>query len=291
MIPIIFDGKALAGEKEKVLAKRVEGFKTRTGITPKLVSFLVGDNPASKLYLRLKAEVAERVGIEFEKREFTPEAGLETILASVRQVNDDKSVHGIMIQLPLPKDLEIVPPLAGSRHGGRNWKLEILGAIAPRKDVDCLTPENLGLLLMGEPRFLPATVRAILTIAQGSRLKAQGSNAIIVGASNIVGKPLAIMLSTMGATVTVCRSTTGNLSDFTKGADILVSATGVPGLIKKEMIKRGAVVIDVGAPKPDVDPAVGEVASFLTPVPGGVGPLTVISLLENTLDAAERQTP
>jgi len=159
--------------------------------------------------------------------------------------------------------------------------------INPLKDVDCLTPENFGLLAMGKPRFLPATVRGIMTIIENWKLKIGNLNVCVVGASNIVGKPLVLHLSNLGATVTICRSKTKNLKKYTSQADLLVSATGVPGLIKKDMVKKGAVVIDVGSLVGDVDfENVAQIASFITPVPGGVGPMTVVSLLENLFQAA-----
>lgn len=275
---MIFEGKKLANEKEKVLQEQVKRLVGKLGFAPKLVAILVGNNPASQIYLRLKGEAAQRIGIDFEKKEFPEDVDPQEVIAEIKRVNQDDRVWGIMVQLPLPKE-----------SGIRNQELGILGTIAPAKDIDCLTPHNLGLLAMGQPKFLPATVRAVLTIIQNSRLAAkqakfiiQNSNVVVVGRSNIVGKPLALILTNLGATVTVCHSKTKNLSDFIRKAEILISATGIPGLIKKEMVKKGAVVIDVGSPKGDVDfEEVKKVASFITPVPGGVGPLTVVSLLEN----------
>jgi methylenetetrahydrofolate dehydrogenase (NADP+)/methenyltetrahydrofolate cyclohydrolase len=180
------------------------------------------------------------------------------------------------------------PPkaVAKCKSQNENLKFKILSAINPLKDVDCLTPENFGLLAMGKPRFLPATVKAILEIIKVSGFRLQASSIVIVGASNIVGKPLALHLSNLGATVTICRSKTKNLEKYTRQADLLVSATGVPKLIKKDMVKKKAIVIDVGFPVGDVDfENVSKVASFITPVPGGVGPLTVVCLLENVFQA------
>jgi len=284
---VIFDGKKLAAKKEKILAKKVADFKKTTGITPKLVAVMVGENPASELYLRKKSQAAERVGINIEIFKLNK---LIELIKLIRERNKDKKTHGIMIQMPI-KIQNPIRQLADKIQNKlkiRNSKFEILGAIAPSKDVDCLTPENFGLLAMGKPRFLPATVRGIMTIIENCKLKIENLNTCIVGASNIVGKPLALHLSNLGATVTICRSKTKKLGEYTQKADLVVSATGVPNLIKKDMVKKGAVVIDVGSPVGDVDfENVSKVASFITPVPGGVGPLTVISLLENVFQAGE----
>lgn len=278
---IIFDGKKLAAEKEKILAKQGATFRKKFGIPPKLVAIIVGGNPASRLYLKVKEKAAKRVGIDFEKKEFPVSADPEQVILQIKNLNSDESIHGILVQLPLPKKLSII-----------HYPLSIIGAIAPSKDVDCLTPGNLGRLMIGQPRFLPATVKAVIEIITirdrnsfASLEDLKGKNVVVVGAGNLVGKPLAIHLKNLGATVTVCDEFTKNLAEFTKKAEILISATGIPGLIKKEMVKKGAVVIDVGSPKPDVDfKNVAQVASFITPVPGGVGPMTVVSLLENLLE-------
>jgi len=280
---VFFDGKKLAAKKEKILAKKVAEFKKATGITPKLVAVMVGENPASELYLRKKSQAAKRVGIEIEIFKLNK---LIELIKLIREKNKDKKTHGIMIQMPIKMQN------AKCKMQNDNSKLKIdqtkiLAMVNPQKDVDCLTPENFGLLAMGKPRFLPATVRGIMTIIENWKLKIENLNTCIVGASNIVGKPLALHLSNLGATVTICRSKTKNLEKYTRRADLLVSATGVPKLIKKDMIKKGAVVIDVGSPVGDVDfENVSQIASFITPVPGGVGPLTVVSLLENLFQAA-----
>jgi len=278
---IIFDGKKLAAEEERILKEKVDRLKTK-GVIPKLVSILIGENPESELYLGLKKKAAERVGIKMEIAKFSEKVRSDEVIKYIENLNKDQKVHGIMVQLPLPKSLEV-----------RNLKLEILGSIAPSKDIDCLTPQNLGLLMMGKPRFLPATVKSVIKIIHSSKFIIHSSNVCIVGGSEIVGKPLAMVLSDAGATVSLCRSATKNLKEFTKKADILISATGVPGLIKKEMIKKGAIVIDVGIKMSnikivgDVEKEVKEVAEFLTPVPGGVGPVTVVSLLENLVESLE----
>jgi len=256
----IFDGQKLAKEKEEKLKAEIKKVK----IKPKLVVVLVGDDPASRLYVELKKEAAERVGIDFELKKFKKSISQDSIIAYIQEKNGEKATSGIMVQLPLPKNFD---------------EFKIRRSIHPFKDVDCLHPKNLGMLLLGKPTYYPAAVKAVLAIIKNLK----GRKVVIVGASNLVGKPLAMVLSNLGATVTLCRSTTRNLAKHTKMADILVSATGKPGLIKKEMVKKGAVVIDVGETKGDVEEDVAQVASFLTPVPGGVGPVTVVSLLENVV--------
>ena len=282
---VIFDGKRLAAEKEKILSQKVAEFKKTTGITPKLVAVMVGENPASELYLRKKSEAAQRVGMDIEIFKLNK---LIELIKLIREKNKDKETHGIMIQMPI-KIQNPIRQLADKIQNSKfkNNQIEILSVINPLKDVDCLTPENFGLLAMEKPRFLPATVRGIMTIVENWKLKIENLNVCVVGASNIVGKPLALHLSNLGATVTICRSKTKNLGEWTREADLIVSATGVPGLIKKDMVKKGAVVIDVGSPVGDVDfENVAKIASFITPVPGGVGPMTVVSLLENLFQAA-----
>lgn len=296
---MLFDGKKFAAEKEERLRLKVAKLRQK-GIIPKLVSILIGENPEGELYLKLKKRAAERVGIEFEEIKFEEKVKSDEVVGFIKSLNSNPKIQGIMVQMPIKMKNEKF----------QNDQGRILSAINPLKDVDCLTPENLGLLMMGRPRFLPATVRAVLEILNQALNKfpitnyqllitkrwLAGKNACVVGASEIVGKPLVMLLSELGATVTICRSTTKDLSEFTKKADILVSATGMPGLIKKEMVKKGVVVIDVGTKRlkisdfkfkivGDVESAVSEIASFLTPVPGGVGPVTVICLLENLVEA------
>ncbi len=282
----IFNGKTSTQKKEKLLSKKVADFEAKTGITPKIVSIVVGHNPASHLYLKHKQQSALRTGIAFEKVEFPENIRPDDLIAFIEEKNLDNKVHGIMVQLPLPARYEI-----------RDTRYGVLNAINPGKDVDCLTTINFSLLAAGKPRFLPATVKAILAIIENcspraksrGKLKIVNSNIVVVGVSNIVGKPLALLLSQKGAKVTTCRSKTTDLAGQTRKADILVSATGVPNLIKGNMVKKGAVVIDVGSPKGDVDSLAALKASFFTPVPGGVGPVTVISLMENVLQAALMQ--
>ncbi|PIV01394.1 bifunctional methylenetetrahydrofolate dehydrogenase/methenyltetrahydrofolate cyclohydrolase [Candidatus Shapirobacteria bacterium CG03_land_8_20_14_0_80_39_12] len=285
---MIFDGKIYSQLKEVKLTEEVASLQSR-GITPKLIDILADNSPESKLYAALKEKFARKIGVIFEIHHFDGSA-TEEVVADIQKANEEALVHGIMIQLPVADEEKIV------------------AAIDPKKDVDSLTPENLGLIMGRRPRFLPATVRAVIDILkeakkylpESGRLTDEnkwlaGKNVVIIGASIIVGKPLAVILSDAGATVTICRSTTINLLKFTQNADILVSATGVMGLVKKEMVKRGAIVIDVGISKllrdgkfrivGDVDQNVSEKTSFLTPVPGGVGPVTVACLFENLVES------
>ena len=269
---MLFDGRKSAKEKEEQLKKVV----SQLAKAPKLVAIQVGHNPASDIYLRLKREMAERIGIEFELVNFPEDAKEEEIIEVISSANKDEKVKGIMVQLPLPKEFN---------------EFTILQAIDPKKDVDCLTMENLGLVIAGEPRFFPATVKAVLEILEEAGVDKEnlvGKNACIVGGSNIVGKPLALVLSNMGATISLCRSKTKDLAQFTTQADILVTATGVEGIIKEEMVKEGVIVIDVGAPKAEVDfENVNKKTSFITPVPGGVGPMTVVCLMENLVQGCK----
>jgi len=282
---MIFDGKKLSSFFENELRLKSEELR-RKGILPKMVSILADNTPESSLYVSLKEKFAQRIGVGFAVHKFleAEENQTEKIIEDVEKVGRDPLVHGIMIQLPAPDSGKII------------------SAIAPEKDIDCLTAENLGLVMEGRPRFLPATVKAVLEIIKRiDGLKSEteekkflaGKDICIVGASIIVGKPLAIVLSDLGATVTLCRSTTRNLPEYTTRADILISATGSPELIGKEMVKDGAAVIDVGISKllregkfkivGDVAKTAREAASFLTPVPGGVGPVTVACLFDNLL--------
>ena len=285
---MIFDGKKFAKEKERVLKRKVEALRQK-GVRPKLVSILADDSKESALYVFLKAKFAQQIGVIFDIHQFAVGTKTKEIVAGIQKANADSSVHGIMIQLPV------------ENQG------EILQAISPAKDVDCLTEENLGLIVIGKPRFLPATVKAVMEIVKyalghlGHMFEEEkwlrGKTICIIGASIIVGKPLSIILSDLGATVIICRSTTGKLAEFTQKADVLVSATGAIDLVKKEMVKTGAIVIDVGISKllrdgkfrvvGDVSKDVLEKTSFLTPVPGGVGPVTVACLFENLLLASQ----
>ncbi len=261
----IFDGKKFAKEKKAELKARVKELK-KAGISPKLVSILIGDDPASLLYISLKKKKAQEVGCLMEVKRFGPEADTDKLIRQIKLLNRDSFVHGIMIQLPLPGNL-------------RKKTSYILETIALGKDVDGLR---------GKSPFVSATLKAVLQIIKVAK-KAVGHNfgkVVVVGASGTVGKPLIGILRRSGYKVTGYNTKTKNLKLKTKKADLLIGTTGSPGLIKKDMVKYGAVVIDVGSPKGDVDPSVSPKASFFTPVPGGVGPATIVCLLENLVIAA-----
>ena len=291
---VIFDGKKYAGVLESKLKTRVGKLKGN-GIVPKLMWICVGTAEQNLLYGKLKQQSAERMGIAFEKVVFDGvTVRLPEIMNKISSANDDESVHGVMVQLPIVLD---------SKDSGKEdvWQNEILQAISSEKDVDCLTPVNLGRLMSGVSVMLPATVAAVVKILEYLCLQSRAGNfrqflsgkrICVVGGGVEVGRPLVNVLSNDGATVLWARSTEDNLAELTKMADIIISAVGKPGLIKGEMVKEGAVVIDVGSPQGDVDfdPPAGGVkmkASFITPVPGGVGPVTVVSLMENVVEAAE----
>lgn len=278
MSAIIFDGRAEARTRKEELKKRVTSLRER-GIIPKLVSFYLAKDEGSALYTRIKRNAAIEVGIEFDDIELGDSTDIERTVAQIKELNEDTMVHGILIQ----------KPSGVNNFSEEDWE-EMVSAIDPLKDVDGLTPENLGLVTTGNPRFLPATVKAVLSVLDHAHIQLPVLDTVldivIIGDTDILGKPLAEHLKNQGVRVIVANKFTEDLGAVTKNADVLVSATGVPDLISKDMVKEGAVVIDVGEPKGDVQEDVREVASFLSPVPGGVGPLTVVSLLENTVEAA-----
>lgn len=275
----IIDGKKIASEIEQDLAIKVREY-TAGGTTPCLAVILVGDDLASKVYVRNKQRACERVGIRTEQINLPTNILQEKVINVIHELNNRKDVHGILLQLPLP---EWFNPGA------------IIREIDPLKDVDCFHPYNTGLMYMGIPRFLPCTPAGIMRLLRESRTPIVGSRAVVVGRSNIVGKPTAVLLTQAGATTTICHSRTWDIEEECKQADILVSATGVPNFITADMVKPGATVIDVGINRDeneklcgDVDfPAVEQIAGKITPVPGGVGPMTIAMLMENTVKAME----
>ena len=287
MAATILDGKALGEEIQAELAREVTQFKEQTGIVPCLAAVLAGDNPASQVYVRSKQKGCERIGMTSQLHR--PPAGVSSddLLGLIDQLNRDPAVHGILVQLPLPKGLD---------------ESRVLQAVDPLKDVDAFHPDNVGRIVQNRPRFLPCTPHGIQQLLIRRKIPIAGAHVVVVGRSDIVGKPMAIMLMQRGAggdaTVTVCHSRTRNLPDVTRQADILIVAIGQAKFIRGDMVRPGAVVIDVGMNRTaeglvgDVDfPAVREVASQITPVPGGVGPLTVTMLLHNTLAAARLSCP
>ena len=284
------DGKAVAGQIREELADEVADFIRNNSTVPQLAAVLVGEDAASQVYVRNKRRACEQVGVESILHRLPADIPQDALLDVIAKLNENLEVHGILVQLPLP------PHIEASR---------VLDAIHPLKDVDAFHPENVGRLSQGRPRFLPCTPHGILQILHRCDESVAGKHVVIVGRSDIVGKPLAMLLlardSTCGpdganATVTVCHSRTRDLASITRSADILVAAVGRPRFITADMVKPGVVVVDVGINRTesglvgDVDfDAVREVASKITPVPGGVGPLTVSMLLYNTLTAARLQ--
>jgi methylenetetrahydrofolate dehydrogenase (NADP+)/methenyltetrahydrofolate cyclohydrolase len=284
----LLNGKQLAEQIQGELAADVAAFRAATGVTPTLAAVLVGDNPASEVYVRNKRLACERVGMESQLHRLPSTATTDDVLALVRRLNEstNPAVHGILVQTPLPPHVD---------------SSQILSAVSPLKDVDAFHPENVGLIAQGRPRFFPCTPYGIQQLLLHSGIETAGRHAVIVGRSDIVGKPMALMLMQRGhggdATVTVCHSRTPNLAEITRQADIFIVAIGKARFVTAEMVKPGAVVIDVGMNRVegklcgDVDfAAVSEVAGYITPVPGGVGPLTVTMLLHNTLLAARGLT-
>ena len=283
----ILDGKAIAQQIQKELAAQIAEMIGESGVAPTLAAVLVGEDPASEVYVRNKRQACERIGLESQLHRLPATVSEEELLSLIAKLNKDEDVHGILVQLPLPKQIRTS---------------YVLDAVHPFKDVDCFHPTNVGLLSQGRPRFLPCTPHGVQQILHRSSIPVAGKHVVIVGRSDIVGKPLAMMMaakdsplgpSAANATVTVCHSQTPNLAETTRQADILVVAIGRPAFITADMVRRDAIVIDVGMNRiatgliGDVDySAVREVAAAITPVPGGVGPLTVTMLLHNTALAA-----
>jgi methylenetetrahydrofolate dehydrogenase (NADP+)/methenyltetrahydrofolate cyclohydrolase len=277
----IIDGNAVARHVRGEWKKRVDALKAR-GITPGLAVIIVGNNPASRLYVRNKVKACAEVGLHSETHEFPADTGEEPVIRRIEELNRNPAIHGILVQLPLPPHLE-------TRH--------LLGAISIDKDVDGFHLYNVGGLVVGENNiFPPCTPYGVQCLLEYENIPIEGQNVVVVGASNIVGKPMALMLMAKDATVSICHIKTRDLAQYTILADILIVAAGCPGLISAPMVKRGAAVIDVGINRltdgrlvGDVDfDSVKEKASYITPVPGGVGPMTVTMLICNTVAAAER---
>ncbi|MFH5806506.1 bifunctional methylenetetrahydrofolate dehydrogenase/methenyltetrahydrofolate cyclohydrolase FolD [Alienimonas sp. DA493] len=282
------DGKQTAAAYRERVAADVAAFTRRTGVTPHLAAVVVGDNPASAVYVRNKQRACEKAGIGSSLHALPASASQEELLSLVQGLNADPAVHGILVQLPLPEQMD---------------ERAVLDAVAPLKDVDCFHPENVGLLSQGRPRFAPCTPAGVMELLAAAEVPTAGRRAVVLGRSEIVGKPMAMLLLARGAdaTVTVCHSRTRDLAAVCREADVLVAAIGRAKFVTAEMVRPGAAVIDVGINRlpeseggglcGDVDfDAVNEVAGALTPVPGGVGPMTVSVLLRNTLTAAELQT-
>jgi methylenetetrahydrofolate dehydrogenase (NADP+)/methenyltetrahydrofolate cyclohydrolase len=277
----IIDGKAIAARVRADVKSNVDRMREADGTVPALATVLVGDDEASKIYVRGKHRAAEEVGIRSIGRDLPTDTTPERLLALVRDLNDDPGVTGFIVQLPLPEQIDAAA---------------VAAAIDPLKDVDGLSPTNAGLLVQGREALVPATPTGILELLRASGTELEGAEAVIVGRSDLVGRPLASLLLAENATVTIAHSRTRDLPAVCRRADVLVAAVGRPHLVTSEMVKEGATVIDVGTTRTedgltgDVDfAAVSERARAITPVPGGVGPMTVAMLLRNTVIAAARQ--
>jgi len=286
----ILDGKSLAAQIESELAEQVAEFIQNNAHEPTLAAVLVGDDPASSIYVKNKRAACERVGIESRLHRLSPSTTEEELLELIADLNNDDDVHGILVQLPLPTQIR---------------EQKVLDAVHPLKDVDCFHPENVGLLVQGRPRYLPCTPHGCIQILHRSGISVAGKHAVVVGRSEIVGKPVATLLSAKeshlgsaacNATVTICHSRTNDLAAICRQADILIAAIGRPKFITGEMVKPGAAVIDVGINRTetgvvgDVDfAAAKEVAAAITPVPRGVAPMTIVMLMHNTLASARAQ--
>ncbi|HMO14287.1 MAG TPA: bifunctional methylenetetrahydrofolate dehydrogenase/methenyltetrahydrofolate cyclohydrolase FolD [Pirellulaceae bacterium] len=283
----ILDGRETAKTIQAEIRERVSAFRASGGPTPTLAAVLVGDDPASHVYVSNKQKACERAGISSQLHRLDAASSSEAICDVVQSLNQDSDVHGILVQLPLPRHVDAE---------------RILDLVDPLKDVDAFHPENVGLLSQGRPRYLPCTPHGIIQILHRYQIDCAGKHVVVIGRSDIVGKPIAMLLSAKdsplgpgvcNATVTLCHSRTPDLKAFTRQADVVVAAIGKADFVNGDMLKPGAVVIDVGINRTeqgltgDVDFAsASQVASYITPVPGGIGPLTVSMLLENTLEAA-----
>lgn len=279
MSAILIDGRTVAKKWKDYAAQRTQRLIEK-GVTPHLAVILVGENAASQVYVRNKENACIHAGIRSTIIRLPEVCTQEELENAVLSLNEDESVHGILVQLPLPKGLD---------------EARVLALIDPDKDVDGFHAMNSGRLMNGQPSFVPCTPLGVMKLLEAYRIPTRGKHAVIIGRSNIVGKPMAMLLLAADATVTICHSKTANLAEITRQADILVAAVGKPNFVTGDMIKQGAAVVDVGINRVD-DGLVGDVhaeqaekvASYLTPVPGGVGQMTIAMLLSNTLDAAER---
>ncbi|MFZ5863770.1 MAG: bifunctional methylenetetrahydrofolate dehydrogenase/methenyltetrahydrofolate cyclohydrolase FolD [Nitrospirota bacterium] len=274
----LIDGKVISKAVKEEVRARVDALIAK-GIRPGLATVLVGEDPASQVYVRNKQRTCEELGMHTVGHNLPAATSQSDLLALIQRLNADPAIHGILVQLPLPKPLRSEP---------------ILNAMSPDKDADGLHPFNMGKLLMGEPRFVPCTPAGVIAMLDYHKLPIEGKTAVVVGRSNLVGKPVALLLMHRHATVTVCHSKTPNLAEVCRRADIVVAAMGKAHFITGDMVKDGAVVIDVGINRlpdgklvGDVDfAAVAPKASWITPVPGGVGPMTIAMLMQNTMLAA-----
>lgn len=275
----LINGKEISAQVKAEVAKEAEKL-AEFGITPGLAVIIVGDDPASKIYVNNKKKACEEVGFYSEEFALPEKTTQKQLLDLIDSLNKRFDIDGILVQLPLPKHLN---------------EKAIIGAISPKKDVDAFSPFNVGRIMIGEYRFLPCTPAGVMELIHSTGVDVCGKNCVVIGRSNIVGKPMALMLLHENGTVTVCHSKTENLTEICANADILVAAVGKPKFVTADMVKEGAVVIDVGMNRDEEGKLCGDVdfesvepkASFITPVPGGVGPMTIAMLMKNTLTAAK----
>ena len=276
----IIDGKALAKTIRGNLKSEVEDLK-KNGIQPKLAVIMVGEDKASKIYVKNKSKACEELGIEYEEYLLKEETTMEELLNLIHKLNDDDKIHGILLQSPLPKHLNID---------------EAFREISPDKDVDGFNPVNVGKLCLNQDGFVSCTPNGVVKMLEEYNIPTEGANTVIIGRSNIVGKPLVQCLLNKNATVTVCHSKTKDIEKITQKADIVIAALGKPNFVKGDMVKEGSVIIDVGINRLDNGKIVGDIdfenvekkASYITPVPGGVGPMTVAMLMSNVVKAAKK---
>ena len=276
----IIDGKAISRQVREEIAAEVVSFKEKYNCAPGLAVVIVGNDPASQVYVRNKKRGCEEVGFYSESYELDESTTQEELNALVEKLNNDEKIHGILVQLSLPKHLN---------------ETEVLLRIKPEKDVDAFHPYNVGKIMIGNHDLLPCTPAGVMVLLEKSGIDVTGKKCVVIGRSNIVGKPMAMLLLHANGTVTVCHSKTQKLADICREADILVASIGKPEFVKGDMVKEGAVVVDVGINRLDSGKLVGDVAfsevepkaSYITPVPGGVGPMTITMLLKNTLTAAK----
>ncbi|WP_203288032.1 bifunctional methylenetetrahydrofolate dehydrogenase/methenyltetrahydrofolate cyclohydrolase FolD [Metabacillus sp. cB07] len=280
MTASIISGKELAQEKRRQLAEEVKGLKEQ-GITPGLTIILVGDNPASLSYIKGKQKASEEIGVAFKLEHFSEKMTEEELLNVIETYNEDDSCHGILVQLPLPEHIS---------------EKAVIEKISPEKDVDGFHPLNVGQMMVGQDTFLPCTPAGIVAMIKSAGIEISGKHVVVVGRSNIVGKPAGILLLNEHATVTYCHSRTPNLKEMTRQADILIAAVGKANFITGDHLKEGAAVIDVGVNRLDTGKLCGDVvfedamnkASHITPVPGGVGPMTITMLAHNVVKSAKK---
>jgi methylenetetrahydrofolate dehydrogenase (NADP+)/methenyltetrahydrofolate cyclohydrolase len=280
-MPVIMDGKALSLKLGKTVTEKVSYYKEKYSKVPGLAVILVGEDEASKLYVGMKEKRCIETGFKSVLKKLPEDTTTETLLKHIDIYNKDNSIHGILVQLPLPKHID---------------EKKVLYAIDPKKDVDGFHPYNIGLMYIAEDTFYPCTPYGVMKLFEEYSIDLQGKDVVVIGASNIVGRPMAAMLLKANATVTICHVYTKNLPEICKRADIVISAVGKPKLVDRSYLKQGAVVIDIGMNRDangklcgDVDfEDVKDIVSYITPVPGGVGPMTITMLMSNTLKAFEQ---